>query len=192
MRLFVAAQPTEDVRLAAAASASRLRESLRVKGLDRGIRWVPAANLHLTVWFLGEVSEVRAGAVLDALRPPLREPAFTLHLAGLGAFPPSGPPRVFWMGVTQGTSELARLHDEIGTRLVPWGFQAEARAYSAHLTLGRLKEPPAAALRGMVREMLRDSGEDAGRCRIESLTVFRSRTSPGGAAYEPLLRVPLS
>ena len=192
MRLFVAAEPSSDVRRAAGAAAERLRAALRSKGLDHGIRWIADENLHLTVWFLGEVSDARAGAVLDALRAPVHEPAFMLHLSGLGAFPPSGPPRVFWMGVSQGTDELARLHDEIGARLVPWGFRAEARAYSAHLTLARVKEPPPAAARGAIRQLLRDGDADAGGCRIEALTVFRSRTSPAGAVYEALLRVPLS
>ncbi len=173
-------------------AAERLRATLHAKQLDHGIRWVSAENLHLTVWFLGEVSDGRAGAVLDVLRPPLQEPAFMLHLAGLGAFPPSGPPRVFWMGLSQGTDELARLHDAIGARLLPWGFRAELRAYSAHLTLARVKEPPPSAARAVIRQLLRDTDADAGRCRIEALTVFRSRTSPAGAAYEPLLRVPLA
>jgi 2'-5' RNA ligase len=29
-------------------------------------------------------------------------------------------------------------------------------------------------------------------CRVETATLFRSRLSPRGATYEPLLRVPLS
>jgi 2'-5' RNA ligase len=143
------------------------------------------------VWFLGEVSEARAEAVLDSLRPPLQQPAFTLHLAGLGAFPPSGPPRVFWMGVADGRNELSRVHDEVGVRLAPWGFEGEGRPYSAHLTLARVKEPPPPAARAAIRHLLRDADADGGSCRIDALTVFRSRTSPSGAVYEALLRVPL-
>ena len=152
---------------------------------------MPETNLHLTVWFLGEVSDPRATAVLESLKAPLPVSPFTLHLSGLGAFPPSGPPRVFWMGVTHGGSELARLHHEIGTRLEPWGFRGEGREYAAHLTLARVKEPPTAAARTVIRQLLRETDADAGSCRLDTLTVFRSRTSPQGAAYEPLLRVPL-
>ena len=71
MRLFVAAEPSDDIRRAAAAAARRLRERLDASQASHGIRWIPAENLHLTVWFLGEVSDPRASAVLDALRPPL-------------------------------------------------------------------------------------------------------------------------
>ena len=191
MRLFVAVEPSPPVRAAAVACAARLRDRLRRAGADHGIRWVPEQNLHLTVWFLGEVSDARSAAVLDALRTPVAVPPFDLHLAGAGAFPPSGPPRVLWMGVSRGIEQLSRAHDEIGARLVPWGFAAEGRAYSAHLTLARVKEPPHGAARAAIRDILRDEAADAGTCRVTALTVFRSRTAPSGAVYEPVLRVPL-
>ena len=191
MRLFVAAVPAERVRTSAAACTERLRGRLAEMNADRGIRWIAPGQLHLTVWFLGEVSDARAGAILDALRPPLAVPSFDLHLARFGAFPPSGAPRVLWMGVTRGVAELAAAHDQLGERLQSWGFPAEARAYSAHLTIARVKDPPQRAARIGLREALRAEPADAGSCRVADLTVFRSRTSPKGAQYEPLLRVPL-
>lgn len=148
--------------------------------------------MHLTVWFLGEVSDARAGAVLDALQPAIAVPPFALHIEGFGAFPPSGPPRVLWMGVTRGVEALARLHDEVGSRLQPWGFPPEGRAYSAHVTIARIKEPPPAAARAAIRAAAAYEHGDAGACRIDHLVVFRSRTSGAGATYQPLLRVPLS
>jgi 2'-5' RNA ligase len=191
VRLFVAAEPSTDVREAAASAVSTLRAALDAAGAGRGLRWIPPENLHLTVWFLGEVSDARAAAVLDALRDPVDVAPFDLHLAGFGAFPPSGAPRVLWMGVTQGVEQLARAHDEIGARLVPWGFAPEGRAYSAHMTIARVKEPPLGRARAALRQILEGSPADAGVCRIAALQVFRSRTAPSGAVYEPLLRVPL-
>lgn len=191
MRLFVAAEPSEQVRQSAAACAGRLRERLQRTGAAEGIRWIPAGHLHLTVWFLGEVSDARAAAVFDALSPPLDVPAFALHLAGFGAFPPSGGPRVLWLGVRRGLDALARAHDEVGARLQPWGFAPEGRAYSAHLTIARIKEPPHGAARAAVRQAIAHLPADAGSCQVDGLTLFRSRTSPAGAVYEPLLRVPL-
>jgi 2'-5' RNA ligase len=88
--------------------------------------------------------------------------------------------------------ELARLHDEVGARLQPWGFPPEGRAYSAHLTIARIKEPPHGAARPALRNAVTHEPGDAGTCRIDHLTVFRSRTAPAGAAYEPLVRVPLT
>jgi 2'-5' RNA ligase len=192
MRLFVAAEPSDAVRAAAASAAQHLRERLSAAHAAASIRWIPAENLHLTVWFLGEVSDARAEAILDALRPAMRTTAFELHLAGFGAFPPSGPPRVLWMAVTRGLEELAAAHEEVGARLQPWGFPPEGRAYSAHLTIARVKEPPHGAARAALRQAIAHMTADAGSCRIDALTVFRSRTAPQGAIYERLLRVPLS
>ena len=192
MRLFVAAEPSAALRHAAAACAAQVRRRVESGGAGDGLRWVPAENLHLTVWFLGEVSDPRAAAVVESLAPPMTSPAFDLHLAGLGAFPPSGPPRVLWIGVTRGVAELARAHDEVGERLAPWGFAPEGRSYSAHLTIARVKAPPRGAARLAFREALAAERCDAGSCRVDALTVFRSRTSPHGATYERLLRVPLS
>ncbi len=192
MRLFVAAEPCERVRASAAAAAERLRHRLASSRAAHGVRWIPAENLHLTVWFLGEVSDARSAAVIDALRPAMETAAFELHISGFGAFPPSGPPKVLWMGVSGGLQELAAAHDEVGARLQPWGFAPEGRAFSAHLTIARVKEPPHGAARAALRQALAYEPADAGTCRIDALTLFRSRTIPGGAVYERLLRVPLS
>jgi len=144
------------------------------------------------VWFLGEVSEQRSITVLDALRPPMRSSSFDMRISGLGAFPPSGSPRVLWLGVTAGLQQLALAHEEVGSRLERWGFATETRPYSAHLTIARINSPLNASERGLLRDALETIDADAGSCRVEMLTVYRSRTSPKGAAYEPLLRVPLS
>ena len=191
MRLFVAAEPSATVRHAAAGIASTVRDALE-RDVERVFRWIPAENLHLTVWFLGEVQGAACAAVLDALKPRLDERGFRLHLSGLGTFPTSGSPRVLWMGVREGMEALSRLHDAVGARLAPLGFGPDSRPYSAHLTLARIKAPIQAQARRALREALGRLAADAGRSVVEDLTIFRSRTSPKGAIYEPLLRVPLS
>jgi RNA 2',3'-cyclic 3'-phosphodiesterase len=192
VRLFVAADPSREVRRAAALHAGELRHALEQNDFARGIRWVPEENLHLTVWFLGEVSEARSAAVLEALRPRLRTARFELTLSGFGAFPPSGSPRVLWLGVAAGSAELASAHDEVGERLGPWGFAPEGRSYAPHLTMARIKQPLAAADRAKLRHALQATAADPGTCCVEALTVYRSRTSAKGAVYEPVQRVPLS
>ena len=192
MRLFVGAEPSARVRREAAATAAALRSALEARRVFHKFRWVPPENLHLTVWFLGEVTDERSAGVINALAPALGEKPFSIHLSGLGTFPPSGSPRVIWMGVVEGLDALSRVHDEVAIRLAPWGFQKESRPYSAHLTLARVKDPLPAAVRAVLRDVLTKCPADAGSCQIEALTIFRSRTSPAGAVYEPLLRVPLS
>ena len=180
------------MKAAAASIAAGARTTLDRLGGGHKIRWVPLENLHLTIWFLGEVSEQRALPILQSLSAHFAEPSFVLRLAGLGMFPPSGSPRVIWMGVSEGLKALARLHEAVGERLVPWGFKPEGRPYSAHLTIARIKEPLPPAVRTQIRGWIHQVPAEAGSCSVHSLTVYRSRTSPSGASYEALLRVPLS
>jgi RNA 2',3'-cyclic 3'-phosphodiesterase len=191
MRLFVGIELSEHVRAAAAAAGERLRERLKRARLAVEARWIPAENLHVTVWFIGEVAEARAGEIERALAKPFDVAAFDLAVAGCGAFPPSGPPRVFWFGIASGREPLARISGDVDARLAPLGFEPERRAYSPHLTIARVKDPGRGNARA-IREVLASEPGDCGACRIEAVTLFRSRTSPKGATYEALLRVPLS
>jgi len=190
MRLFVAAELSEGLRATAMRCADQLRDRLTHVHAARGLRWVVPANMHLTVWFLGELSEPRAAAVLEALRAPLGMPPFAIEVGGFGAFPPAGAPQVIWMGLTAGREELARAHDLVGARIQPWGFPPDGRAYSAHLTIARVKDGQGRT-RAAIRQAVAHESCTAGVCTIGDLTVFRSRTAPSGAVYEPLLRVPL-
>jgi 2'-5' RNA ligase len=184
VRLFIGVELDDKLKARAAAIGAELREKL---GRRLTARWIAPENLHITVWFIGEVREDdRAAAIVEAVNAPFTTRSFDLELRGAGAFPPHGAPRVLWIGVARGLDSMLALYNELAVRLPPLGIEPERRAYSAHLTIARVKE----CERRDVRDLLRDVDADAGACRIQSVTLFRSRLSPKGAAYEPLLRVP--
>jgi 2'-5' RNA ligase len=190
LRLFVAVEIDDAVRKAAADAVERLRAELSRRGAHLDARWVPADNLHITLWFIGEVDEVRAEAIASVLRPPFPFDPFDIRIAGFGAFPTGGPPRVLWSGVPTGQQGLAALHAETGVRLRPLGFEAERRPYSAHLTIARVKDMS----RGsgpVVREVLAGTAAEAGGTAVSAVTLFRSRVTSRGSTYEPIARVPL-
>lgn len=191
MRLFVGVELDEAVAAAAASAARALKERLAEVAPRFVARWVPPANLHITLWFIGEVPEPRGEAIVEALRPPLDMPAFRLVLRGCGAFPPSGAPRVLWIGAGAGAGAMRDLYARIGARLTPLGVAAEERPYSPHLTIARVKDPGPVAAR-VLRQTIASIGADCGETAVTAATLFRSRLSPRGPAYEPLLRVPLS
>lgn len=191
MRLFVGVELEGPVAEKAANIALALKQRLAETAPRFVARWVPPANLHITVWFIGEIPEPRGDQVVEALRPRLDMPAFRLALGGCGAFPPSGAPRVLWIGAGAGTGEMHDLYARIEARLTSLGFAGERRPYSPHLTIARVKDPgpgPPRVLRQTMASIPADCGESA----VTAATLFRSRLSPRGPAYEPLLRVPLS
>jgi 2'-5' RNA ligase len=98
---------------------------------------------------------------------------------------------VFWIGVTDGRGSMGQLYQEVKARLIPWGFEAEKRPYSPHVTIARVKDAGRGTAR-QVREALAAVPANCGSCRVRAVTLFRSQQSPHGSRYEPLLRVPLS
>jgi len=80
-----------------------LPESIRriLSGLDpdiRGVRWVDAEQMHLTLGFFADVPEEINLAFREKLSG-IDFGAFFLPIIGVGAFPPRGWPKVIWIGV---------------------------------------------------------------------------------------------
>jgi 2'-5' RNA ligase len=190
MRLFLGIDLPDSVASATAAIADDLRSRFAKAAPRTSLRWVPVENLHVTVWFLGEVREPDADSLVEALRPALGLAPFTLRVAGAGVFPRSGAPRVAWLGLPEGRPELTAVFDRLRPRLVSRGFEPETRPYDPHLTIARVKDVPRQEI-AAVRGILEETNADAGGCRIDAVTLFRSQTSPRGSQYERLLRVPL-
>lgn len=186
MRLFVGVRLDEAVVAAAEEAAERIRKRL---GTGLKVRWMAAANMHLTVRFIGNVEDVREGMVLEALRPALSLAPFEIRLGRCGVFPPGGPPRVMWIGLAFGVPSLRAMHQEFNRRLEPLGYEPERREFSAHLTLARIGDAPGRAGRSL-RESVEAVVPSPARCTVESATVFQSRLSPKGATYLPLFDVP--
>jgi 2'-5' RNA ligase len=146
---------------------------------------VAAGNLHLTVKFLGQVDEGRSEAIIGALtRSVAGVGAFDTEVVGLGAFPSAARPRVVWAGVTVGASAMGDLARRVDDALAALGFSREARPFSPHITLGRVRRPERAPA---LTEALRGAaGRPFGRLRVARTSLMRSELSPRGARYTEL------
>ncbi len=191
MRLFIGIELPDALKNSAADAASRVRDEITRGAPDAQIRWVPTSNLHITVWFLGEVRAPRVEPLVASLTPPLDARSFTLRIGGGGAFPHSGPPRAIWLGLASGREGLITVHEQLRGRLEPLGFAPEARPYSPHLTIARVKDIRPRDARAM-RGLLGDVAGDVGQCEVQRATLFVSRPTRTGAEYEPLCRVQLA
>ncbi|WP_456280814.1 RNA 2',3'-cyclic phosphodiesterase [Cupriavidus sp. JZ107] len=100
---------------------------------ERGIRPTPAAQVHLTLRFIGEVDEDRAVAIDNALGT-IDAFAVPVHVAGVGRFGRRGG--ILWAGVAPAPPLLA-LHAAIDLALHDVGIGPEARSFHPHLTLAR-------------------------------------------------------
>lgn len=190
MRLFIGVALPAAAKDQAAAACETVRQRTQRAAPRAQIRWVDPANLHLTLWFLGETKDDAAAAVRSALDSAFGIAPFDLEFARLGAFPETGSPRVLWMDVVRGREHLIALYSEIRDRLVLLGFEPERRSFSPHLTLARVKDISRSDVPA-VRKVLGSATAALGAFKADAVTLFRSYTSPHGARYESLLRVPL-
>jgi 2'-5' RNA ligase len=191
MRLFIAADLDDGARAAVAGAVTSLRaQSERERrGSTRGVSWVDPRNLHLTLHFLGEVDEARMASLGKALAPPLDLDAPRIGVAGWGVFPPRGPARVIWIGVTAGADALGSAHAILGDRLRSAGIMPESRPFSPHLTVGRVKVPSGDHWSRLAAGAERDP---MGEWTLHACTLFQSHLSPSGPTYRALLSIPFA
>ena len=139
MRLFVGLVPPTAALddLDAACAPFRL-------GRD-DLRWTGRELWHLTLAFLGEVSEEKPGPP-GALAGPRGRPehrAFSLSVAGGGAFSNPARANVLWSGMSGDRPALAELAAAVaaaarGAGIVP---PDAYRGFTPHLTLARCRAP---------------------------------------------------
>lgn len=177
MRTFIAIDITEEIR----ARLGELTESLRPTA--RGLRWVNPAGVHLTLKFIGEISDEKSKSVERALAAVRIGEAIPIEFRNLGFFPSERHPRVFWVGV-EAPATLAQLAGQIESALEPLGIAPEQRAFSPHLTLGRFRsEDGLDRLREAIASL---KTLEFGRMEAREFYLFESILSPHGARYVKL------
>ena len=179
IRSFIAILLDEGVRKVVASELDLLSP------LARSVSWVPSQNLHLTLKFLGEVQTEALEAVKEALVEGVSavEP-FTLTFHGLGAFPGLARPRVIWVGVARGGRECQALQAHVDVALARRGLPKEARAYTPHLTIGRVREPR--GLAPLQQAIAQDAEKDFGGQSVSSISLMRSDLHAEAARYTEL------
>jgi 2'-5' RNA ligase len=182
VRSFVAVLLPDRVRAGLAAVSAELR------GQTRGLAWVRAENLHITLRFLGEVDPGSLGQVREALTEAAASVApFTVSLGGLGGFPAGRAPRVLWASVTAGSEGLETVYAAVERALVARGIPGETRAFHPHVTLARARDPHGAD--GVMNVL--GSGPAFGEVRVACLHLMRSELDPRGARYSVLAEASL-
>jgi 2'-5' RNA ligase len=185
VRLFIAINFPDAMRQRLWSEAAPLRDA------GYPVKWVAADNIHMTVKFLGEVEESRAGAIEDGLSHAVGDTkTFSLSVGRFGAFPSAKRPRVIWVGCeTEPGLEL--LADAVEREMSTLAFETEGRAFRPHVTIGRVRRGARPAdLNGLEQDLERLEFFD--EPQIASLDLMRSHTGSKGPRYELLANVELA
>jgi 2'-5' RNA ligase len=161
-------------------------------GAAEGSPSTAAATGHLTLRFLGDVTEGTVEALTRALAPAVARTApFEFVVEGLGAFPGVDRPRVVWRGVTRGVAELRALARVVREVVESVGVAPDRTPFVPHVTLFRVRSP-----RDRERAALLFRTEAGDRppevVRVTSVELVESRLEPAGAIHRTIARFPLA
>ena len=167
MRLFFAAFPDDGTRRLIASAASLM--------LGDGARLVPCENYHMTLAFVGEVSDARAASLRTL--GPLEVPAFTVCFDTCEHWQRS---EVIVFAASECPSALRDLQCKLRGELDRQDIAPDARAFCPHVTIAR-KVTQAPERQAMSKFLW----------PVTAFELVRSVRSSAGSSYTVLDRWPL-
>lgn len=155
-------------------------------------RWTKPENLHITLAFLGYLSDEEVAKVCQITNEVAsRHQPFSINLNKICYGPPKKmPPRMVWV-IGEKSKPLSELKNDLENELSgKIGFQPENRAFSPHITLARIRKWEFKSIepedRPKVETDLFLSFE------VSSIEVMESHLKRTGAEYTILESCPLS
>jgi 2'-5' RNA ligase len=188
VRCFVAIKLPEEIK----AALSRLQAELK-SGNKFPVKWVDPYSTHLTLKFLGNVNRDMTSQITEAIKEaaPGVSP-FHLEIKGLGVFPNPRRVQVIWVGIGGEVESLLKLQKGIESALEGLGFAPEGRAFTPHLTLGRVRERASPDERQRLGELITSTKSEAKYTfKVNSVSLMRSQLTREGAIYSQLSAVEL-
>lgn len=150
----------------------------RLKANIDGVKWEKREKLHVTLKFLGEADESTASRVRDILgKLCIKYSPFKMGITRFGGFPNLENPRVLFVALSL-NDELASLKNDIDRDLVALGFKEDARRFTPHITVGRVKK------RFGIKSPIAIAEKIA--FDISEIGLIKSELNPKGSVYTPL------
>lgn len=177
MRCFIAVELPASLKRRIERALENLRKNYP------HLKWVKEENLHITLKFLGEVSEDRLEGIKNVLNEiSKKKGSFELKIGEIGSFPPKGNIRVLFLSVEKGGEELKRLADSVEREMAKLGFEREDREFVPHLTVARWKRgtPP------VNRDNIDLKSFSSPAFKVSSLALFESILRPEGPIYRKI------
>lgn len=174
-RLFAALALPETVRTELAALAVPLA----------GVRWLPPANLHLTLRFIGAATAEQQEAFEKTLERVQVEP-FILPVRGVGIFPTRGPARVLWAGLHHAHPRLFQLRQQVDEALLAVDPALDVSSFHPHITVARLDKNHGPGQ--LAKFLQRNAAFEAPPFRVSEFHLMASEPQPGEAPLYHLVR----
>jgi len=186
-RVFIAVE-IEDVRIL--NEIIRIRDRVAACSSDIDLKVVEDENLHITLRFIGEISDITVKDVIKVLEGIRGFKKFSIRLRGLGAFPSQSRPRVIWLGISDGSTQLKLIRDHIESGLRKLGISGEREEFVPHITLARIKSFRS---NQCIANLFIELGNiEVGTSPVTRVKLKKSTLTPKGPIYTDLFEVQLA
>lgn len=129
-RLFIALDPPLEIKQAL----------LQLPRAYSGARWQIAAQMHITLVFIGDVDKSQVPELIETLTQITSEP-LTLSLKGVDYFGSNRYPRVLYAAIEKNPA-LDKLQKQVYKAVAAMDIELERKKYIPHVTLARLDRTP--------------------------------------------------
>jgi 2'-5' RNA ligase len=199
IRAFLAVELSHELRAELTIVEQALMQRLEPEiQRDMRIRWAQPGSIHLTMKFLGDMDD----QVIDPLLVEVKQAigsrsAVTVPLDRLGAFPRPQSPRVLWVGPSESwergveAERVAEIHGAIEQACENVRFLREAKPFSPHLTVARIKAGERHMGIALAKSGLLDQPLSLRSLVVGSVVLMKSELKPTGSVYTKLWDVRL-
>lgn len=194
IRAFLAVELSSGLRAELAALQQGLKQSIEQEmKRDMRISWVQPAKMHLTIKFLGDMDEQIIDPLLGAIEQAIgSQPSMNVPLERLGVFSRQHSPRVLWIGPSENWEQgkegkrVIQIHGAIEQACESLGLLREAKPFSPHLTLARVKMGERHVGVALAKSGVLDRSCSLRPLAVESVVLMKSELKPTGSVYTRL------
>lgn len=180
-RIFAAIDVSDEVRAAAAAYMSQLRQEFS----HLRVGWERPEKLHITINFAGYLDEAQlADYIAMAVKAATASSPFLITAAGTGAFIKRRGTNVLWLGLEADEfTRIAVAFDDISNGPAP------RRSFNPHLTIARLREPQNSKA---LIDLHISANFGPFVFTAHEIVIYESTLLPSGSVYKALSRHPFA
>lgn len=182
-RSFIALESNEEVQ----ASLTDIQDRLVETGAD--LKIVEPENIHLTLRFLGNVSNKKLELIKEVFHKTADTSPFEVSVEGMGVFPNPDFIRVVWAGVTTGASKLKHLREDLDEDLSEIDHPPDDKEFTPHFTIARMKSGK--SKERVVSLVRSESDREFGTIFCDELKLKKSELTSEGPIYTDIDSVKL-
>lgn len=164
-----------------------LEKMQQLKKLLRGyrIKWVEKENMHLTLFFFGEVVTEKIPVLRALIRSSITNcKGFDYKVSAPGLFKNQHEPRILWLGI-DAPNALFVLKQKIDETVKTLGFETDNKKFRPHLTMGRFA--PKQTILPQLQAALNDQDlQNEIFCTANKVILFESKLTPNGPIYSEI------